>query len=329
MQPRHIQNKNPPAEVCRRKLLLDVGVVADMLFTVAVIAAAAGAVAELQIRMGQVGLAANCTAVGIGSLLGGCCVILGCGGSELDDLGAGCGLTAVAADFIAPGSGHQVQNIAAKEQQVVGDGNDGEEVGGEGIGNKIIDHQTQIEQTEEPGLDRDDEEQQKMGIGIHGGETQEQAEVQIGDAGITTENHAVDIHHHNTAEIKQIKPEGAPCIFDGSSQRVITEERNADEQQIAVTCAIGEGIGEESPDLTVENAGPIEAEQIVKGVVARDLDHHINDGSTDCNVQHQIRNAFVAVFVTEPVELCAKVFHSDSTPNVYWLHFTSIAEKSL
>ena len=46
--------------------LLNVFVIADMILTVAVVAATAGAVAELQIRMAHIRASADCTAVGVG-----------------------------------------------------------------------------------------------------------------------------------------------------------------------------------------------------------------------------------------------------------------------
>ena len=62
--------------------LLDVCMIADVLFTVAVIAIAAGAVTEFQFRIGHIGSTADGTLVGVGFLrfrcgAAGCTVCIG------------------------------------------------------------------------------------------------------------------------------------------------------------------------------------------------------------------------------------------------------------
>ena len=115
--------------------------IGDVLFAVAVIAVAFGAVPELQIGIGKIGSAADSTAMGVGgfglrggSLIGTCVernglmLLIGscvsgpfCGSSGVDP----------------PGLGQNIQHIAAKEQEVIGQGNDAEEIVGEGGSKKV------------------------------------------------------------------------------------------------------------------------------------------------------------------------------------------------
>ena len=119
-------------------------VIGDMLFTIAMVALAPGAVPELKLGIADIGAAADRALVGVGRLDGS-----GAGfvrtGIEADDLG----LLGRGGLFLKqppgvdpPGPGNHIQHILAEEQQIVGDGKQGEEVVGEvknreGQGNHI------------------------------------------------------------------------------------------------------------------------------------------------------------------------------------------------
>ena len=60
--------------------------VTDVVFTIAVIAGTAGAITELQIRMGHIRTSANGTAMGVGGVCIACSGILFIGGGEMDHL---------------------------------------------------------------------------------------------------------------------------------------------------------------------------------------------------------------------------------------------------
>ena len=68
--------------------LLNMGVVADMIFAVAMIAAAAGAVTELQFRMACIGATTDGTFVGIGCLRMHCVLLICSRAREGNNLGA-------------------------------------------------------------------------------------------------------------------------------------------------------------------------------------------------------------------------------------------------
>lgn len=195
----------PPEKKLRGYVgLLNVGVVADVFFTVAVVAVAPGAVAELQFWVGYIRPATNGAAMGIGGVgrcsFGGIGLCLG----EGDHFGfflAGCRgfLSEQALCVCLPGQRDDIQKILAEEQEIICQGNQRKHVVGEQeIRETKIDHiikdQTQIHHSEDPCFDGDDKEQQKMGIGEHGGIGQEQAQIQIRGIGEATEEHTENIH---------------------------------------------------------------------------------------------------------------------------------------
>ena len=160
--------RNPKGN--RAKILLNVAVVIDMILAVAVIALAPGAVAELQFRVGHVRPAADGAAVGVGGFgrsLGG-----GVGASvELNDLGLlpGGAFAQQPPGVGPPGLGDHVEHVFAKEQEIVGQGDDGEQIVGEGIGEQVDEHDHQVKQGKDPGLDGNDEKQQEMGVRVQRG----------------------------------------------------------------------------------------------------------------------------------------------------------------
>jgi len=143
-------------------VLLDMAVIRNMVLAVTVIAFAAGAIPEFQLRIGYVGATADGAAMGICRLCLGCLPGLCIEGDNLGPLGGGLDgfLSEEPADLPPPGHGNHIQHILTKEQEIVGEGNDAEEVIGEGKGHQIHQNNGQIHQCEQPGFYRYDEEQQ-------------------------------------------------------------------------------------------------------------------------------------------------------------------------
>lgn len=176
-------------------LLLNVGVIIDVVLAVAEVALAAGAIPELQLRIGYISPAADCAAVDVrGMLLHG-------GTVELDRLFLDRLLLLFpeqTAQLDPPGEGDDVGNIFSKEQEIVRDRHKGEQAVGEQTGGSekgnAVDRQRQIDQRKDPGLDRNDIQQQEPGIGIHSGKAQKQAHIQIGDICPAAKEHRIDIH---------------------------------------------------------------------------------------------------------------------------------------
>ena len=118
-------------------------VVVDMILAVAEIALAAGAIPELQLRVGQISPTADGAFMGIGRF--GRCN----GGLIGSGIGEGDGLRfLLGAAFFEqppgvhpPGHGDHIEDIFAKEQEIVGKGNHGEQIIGEGIAQQTDNHQ--------------------------------------------------------------------------------------------------------------------------------------------------------------------------------------------
>ena len=290
------------------------GVIADVIFTVAVISAATGAVAEFQIRMGHIGSSADGTPVGVGRLGSGGGSLVGTG-IEADHLGlilACLLLFEQTGEVDPPGSGDHIQHILAEEQEVVGKRNDAEQIAGEGKGDQINDHDDQIKQGEDPCLHRDHEEKQEVGVGVHGGIGQEQAQIQIGDTGIAAEDQTVNVHQHHTGEIEEIEFQRAPEILHGSAERVVAQQGNGGEDQAAGI--IGQRIGDQTPHFTPEDPFPAEVQQIIQKVIAGHGAHQIDHGAAQGNVEHQIGDTLVPVAETKKIKFSAKVFQIGSSP---------------
>ena len=112
--------------------LLDMCMIADVIFAVAVISVAAGAVTEFQLRVGHIGSAADGTLVGVVFFcLGGSC---GTGGSLGEGDGA-CFLDRLlfekSADLDPLCQRDHIQHVFAEEQEIVGDGDQREQIIGE------------------------------------------------------------------------------------------------------------------------------------------------------------------------------------------------------
>ena len=277
-----------------------------MILAVAMITAAAGAIAEFQIRMTYICTPADGAFMGVGGFrLRGGCFVGACGG-EGDNFGTillGCVillLSEKAPRIGPPGHGDHIQYIFAEEQEVVGKGDDGEAVIGEGIDQQAVEYQNQIDQREDPCFDRNDEKQQELGIGIHGGIAEEQTQIQVVNICPSAEDHTPDIHHHDTAKIEQVEPQCSPDILNGATKGVITEQEHGHQQDIAVEK--GEGIGKQAPDLSLKDRVTIKNQQGIEQRVLRDLGHQIDQRTAQTDVKHQIRDALVAVLETETVE---------------------------
>ena len=168
-------------------------VIVDMVDAVAEIALAPGAVAEFQLRMLRIGPSADHAPVGVGrlGLGGGGFVRAGLGeGNHLGAFGFGSFLVEQPPGVEAPGHGEDIGNIPAEEEEIVGQGDHGEQrrhpkLRGPAVACHQLEHgkyldggDAQIEQGKDPCLHRDDEKQQKLGIREHGGVGQKEAQIQ-------------------------------------------------------------------------------------------------------------------------------------------------------
>ena len=203
---------------------LDMDVVADMVLAVAVIAIAAGTIAEFQVGVGTIRAAADGALVKEDFLGGDISCLNGGGGGELDHscLPGSRSLTKTFADLEPQRERDDVDDIFSKEQEVICDGDQGEKADRERIGEYIRKSQHQIEHCEDPSLHRDDKEEQERGIGIQCRIGQKQAHIQVGNVGPNIvwvgEHKTEDVHQDHAGEIEEVEPERAPLIFDDPAE---------------------------------------------------------------------------------------------------------------
>ena len=97
--------------------LFNMGMIADVILTVAEVTIALGAIAKLQLRIRNIRSAAKDTFMGVGRLRFLFCVDL-----YINGLGAAAPV---------PQTGNDILNIAAHKQKIVGKGHQGEQIVGE------------------------------------------------------------------------------------------------------------------------------------------------------------------------------------------------------
>ena len=168
-------------------LLLDVDVVVDVIGTVAVVAVALGAVAELHLRVGQVRLAAD------GALVQGR-FGLRLGVVEVHDLGAASSVGTAEIRVFMPGLvggvlgaalpvGHLPANVRGEEEQIVQDGHDGdegiEEMPSQEQAEDLIGEERRVEPGQPLDLHGNDEEEQDLQVREEGGKGEEHGHIHI------------------------------------------------------------------------------------------------------------------------------------------------------
>ena len=262
-------------------------VVIDMILAVAMVAFAPGAVAEFQLRIRYIGTAADGTFVGVRRLgLGHRCLVrTGIGeGDRFGLLLLGRALPEEPPGIHPPGHGEYIDHILAEKQEIVSQRNDGEQVDREGVYQKSEYHQEQIQQCEDPGLHGNNEQEQKLGIRVHGGISQEQAQIQIVGGGAAAEDHTVDVHKQDTGEVEQVEPERSPAIFDGPSKRVVAQKTNSGIDN--VTHIKNKRVGKQPPNLAMEYGRPVKAENVIKGIGFVNRVDQIHQSATQGDIHH-------------------------------------------
>ena len=247
-------------------MLLDMNVVVDVVLAIAVIPPALGAVPEFQPPVAHVRPATDCAFVGVWGLGLGYSGLVGPGG------GKGMGL-ALGADFWRassekppgvgpPAHGNDIQHVFSEEQEVIGQGHHREQIGREGIDEQAVDDQHQVQQGEDPGPHGDNEHQQELCVRVQGGVGQEQTHVQIVHVRLPAEKQTVNVHHYDARQIENVEFAYVLDVFHGPADGIIAQQADGGEQK--ATGVKGQGIGQQSPDLPVENAVPVKAQQVVR-----------------------------------------------------------------
>ena len=312
--------------------LLDMGMVADMILTIAVITITTGAIAEFQLRVGYIRTAADGAAVGI---------VCFCRSSALIILAVGerNGLTGCAAvlpcpilvcPLSPPGLGQQVLHIHAKEQEVVQKADQREQRMRQKIdGIAFVEHldgdHDQVEQRHDPCSDGNNEEDQKLCIRVGGGISQHQAQVQVvGHVGVKAleiscgdqvlsndhiaggaENHGKGIHQQHTGKVEEIKLQCSHTGFHIPAQHI---EKIEEQKTQETAFGLGEYIAEQAPDLSLQNLTLIKAQKLIKPYSGVHQAHDDYQGIAQGNIQHQIGNALIPVLEAKTGEFSTQVF---------------------
>ena len=275
------------------------GMIGNVIHAVAVVTAAAGAIAEFQIGIGHIGAAAYGTFMRVGGfrLRNGRPV----GPGSREGYRAGFGLTGGLFPEQSPGidppaDRQDVDYILANEEEIVGERHQREQTVGEqtnvGHTDDINGDDGKINHREDPCLYGNDEEQQEMGIRIHGGIGQKQTRVQIGHSSRTIKDQTEDILQQNARQVVKIEPQGAPNIFQGFAHGKIAQQADCQQQGIEISVAVGQNIGKQPPYLPLQDQPPVKAQPVVQKTRSVKHAHDINQCRTKRDIQHQIWYAF-------------------------------------
>ena len=201
-------------------------VIIDVILAIAVVAAALGAVAEFQFRIGHVCPSADRAFVPVLGSVYHPRTGMGCAGAAfLIGLCPICiGAAAIAGPatkLILPAVGQNMDAIASKEQEIVQHGEQREEI--------QLNHFYQKQQQIGPGqilhLQRNNVHQQHLTIRVQGSQGQEKTQVEIEGGGGGVQNQRGNVHNQYARQIKQVEFQCAPGSFHHPSNAVIGKQK--------------------------------------------------------------------------------------------------------
>ena len=122
---------------------------------------------------------------------------------------------------------------------------------------------------------------------------------------------AVLIIAHSKAEVEEVEAAGAPGVLHGSAQREVADVGNDQEEHIGVGGEGGENKAHQTPDFTLQNAIPVEAEDVIKGEILIGKAQNIHQRIAQNDEKHQVGNALFIVLETETFETGTQIFQRD------------------
>lgn len=285
--------------------LLNVGVIVDVIFAVAEIAVAFGAVSEFQLRVGHI-----CPAADDASVL----VVRFLWRFFLYFCRAGC---STAVDISSPGK--EIADI--EENKVICQCNQGEQIVREaenrvGCIENVDRNEDQIDDTHDPGLNGNDKQKQELAVGIEGRKGQQKAQMQVithtgvdlHDTDILVcryrlgqEDHGKNIHQDHAGKIENIKPKRADLPLHKAAQGI--EKVQKDRRKDTAARGIGKHKSNKPPNLSLQDLLLVKAQGIIKNSTAVNQTHQVYDGTSDGDKKHQIGNAPIAVLIAKLIEL--------------------------
>lgn len=201
--------------------------------------------AEFQVGRGDFGASAGGAAVEgfLGSRSG-------------DEFGAPGGGLVLEATLLEEGWGEEKQIV----QEADGDGG----FSCRGASNKEQHRRKEADPGEPLELERDDEEEEDLVVGLKGGGGEEDGQIEekigAGAESRAGEEQGGKRAEEPTAQVKEINPEGAPGAFEQIAQK--PEEEKCEENPEGAGRAGNENPGEKPPDFSGEDPGGVEDEHV-------------------------------------------------------------------
>ena len=271
-------------------------VIIDVILAEAVVPRAAGAVAELQLRVIRIRAAADSALVivELGGLLASYPLGLA---AEVDGVGAG-------------SARYGAQEVAPAEDEEIQYRDDGQQIHREGARHHRQNKEYRVHQCEPFHLDRDDEEQQHLHIREKRRKGEKHREVHIlrrhsdVDAGRKIDDEPVKHGEDNAAEKVDVELRRPPILLKGAADPVVKIHR--DERQ-HTRPRRHEREGDEPPHLPVEKTRERvgeEAQKVAVREVGQKSQHHVADD----DIEHQVGDAKIRVQDTEAVDRLVEFF---------------------
>ena len=218
----------------------------------------------------------------------------------------------------APAVGDLVGDVAPEEHEEVQQRHHRQQRPQQAAGKQAGQHRQGKERGIHPGqpLDfhRDDEEQQNPHVRIQHGKGKKHGEVHVAgtrNPGMSCDkahHHASDHRQHHAGKIVEIKFCRAPLPLQGGADHVIKIQENRQPEGVPQgVIPRHEDERHQTPDLPVENGGPVE-HQKADGSVVGEHRQQVHQHRTGHNDLHQIGYAEIGMAIGEPVHRGVKLF---------------------
>ena len=122
------------------------------------------------------------------------------------------------------------------------------------------------------------------------------------DIGCIAKNQHKGFHQEKTGEIKEIKPECTPAVFNGAAKRIVTKQADGHKKDVSIAKNTGKDAGQQTPELTLQDQIPVKAKGIKQHIIVGHFAHEIDDGVANDHKEHQIGNTDILVTVAEPLK---------------------------
>lgn len=258
--------------------LLDVGVIVNMVHTIAVVAVAPGTVAELHVGIIDVSFATDRTLMAVDGLRSLFLIVPGPVGIWLLSI-----LSKITEGLSASVPGSQeirqnLQNIRTEENKIIQQSTDDKNFVGQRIDEKFVGNQHEVEPSHVFQFHGNDIHQQDPVFREHRGKGQQQAQVQVRDIGVEPKEQCRQIREDDAGKIVEIKPEGTPLTLQRLSDKIVKIQGNGQEHHVGVGWE--KNIRNQAPDLTMQNSTAVKRENSIEQLAGIHEVHEIHYNGT-------------------------------------------------